>query len=245
MQESGKREVAALSRGFVQVNNDEIIVLADRLELAHEIDVERAKRAQAKAEEAKAKQEQEKEAKEAKQKEQRASSFSALATKFRAAALKASAFWPYAIAGIGVLVLLAGGFYIYKAKKIKPAAEWFKTSFRTSAADSADWFAVLFTAARMNSIKIVALAVVVAAAIAAFVFRGWLLGKISKAPDSALGVLLAVRDFFSAYRIYIAIGIIALLAILGLLFVLERKGKETETIGTASVKTVKTKASKK
>ncbi|MBI2605460.1 MAG: ATP synthase F1 subunit epsilon [Deltaproteobacteria bacterium] len=52
VQESGKREVAALSRGFVQVNNDEIIVLADRLELAHEIDVERAKRAQAKAEEA-------------------------------------------------------------------------------------------------------------------------------------------------------------------------------------------------
>lgn len=52
IQESGKREVAALSRGFVQVNNDEIIVLADRLELAHEIDVERAKRAQAKAEEA-------------------------------------------------------------------------------------------------------------------------------------------------------------------------------------------------
>ena len=49
--ENGKKEVAALSRGFIRVANDEVIILADRLELSNEIDVERAKKAQIKAEE--------------------------------------------------------------------------------------------------------------------------------------------------------------------------------------------------
>lgn len=47
--ESGKTETAALSRGFLRIHNDEVIILADRLELAHEIDAERAKRALEKA----------------------------------------------------------------------------------------------------------------------------------------------------------------------------------------------------
>lgn len=47
--EDNKREVAAISHGFLQVNQDEVIILADRLELAHEIDLERARRAQEKA----------------------------------------------------------------------------------------------------------------------------------------------------------------------------------------------------
>ena len=48
--ESGKTETAALSRGFLRIHQDEVVVIADRFELAHEIDVERAKRAREKAE---------------------------------------------------------------------------------------------------------------------------------------------------------------------------------------------------
>jgi F-type H+-transporting ATPase subunit epsilon len=48
----GKKEVASIANGFLQVFNNEVIIAADRLELAHEIDIERARRAQKKAEEA-------------------------------------------------------------------------------------------------------------------------------------------------------------------------------------------------
>lgn len=48
---SGKREVAAVSEGFVEVHHDKVTVLAERLELAHEIDVDRARRDQQQAEE--------------------------------------------------------------------------------------------------------------------------------------------------------------------------------------------------
>ncbi len=48
--ETGQKLVAALSSGFVEVLNDKVVVLAETLEMAHEVDVERAKRAQLKAE---------------------------------------------------------------------------------------------------------------------------------------------------------------------------------------------------
>lgn len=48
--EDNKKEVAAIAGGFVQVNDDEIVVVADRLEMSHEIDIERARKAQEKAE---------------------------------------------------------------------------------------------------------------------------------------------------------------------------------------------------
>lgn len=57
-EEGGKKNYAAVSHGFVEVEEDQVTLLADTFELAHEIDVERAKRAQEKAEaELKAKQE--------------------------------------------------------------------------------------------------------------------------------------------------------------------------------------------
>ena len=49
--EGGKKEIAAVSFGFVEVSNDKVTVLAETLELAQEIDVDRARRAQIKAEE--------------------------------------------------------------------------------------------------------------------------------------------------------------------------------------------------
>jgi F-type H+-transporting ATPase subunit epsilon len=49
--EDGRKEVAAVSAGFVEVHHDKVTILAETLELAHEIDVDRARRAQAAAEE--------------------------------------------------------------------------------------------------------------------------------------------------------------------------------------------------
>lgn len=49
--DGGKKEFAAVSEGFVEVNTDKVTVLAETLELAHEIDVDRARRAQTLAEE--------------------------------------------------------------------------------------------------------------------------------------------------------------------------------------------------
>lgn len=46
----GKKEYAAVSMGFVEVNDDKVTVLADTLELAQEIDVDRARRARENAE---------------------------------------------------------------------------------------------------------------------------------------------------------------------------------------------------
>lgn len=49
--EGGKKEIAAVSSGFVEVHADKVTVLAETLELAHEIDVDRARRSQTEAEE--------------------------------------------------------------------------------------------------------------------------------------------------------------------------------------------------
>ncbi len=51
-QDTGKKQAGHVAHGFIQIMNEEVIILADRLELAHEIDIERAKRAQQKAEDA-------------------------------------------------------------------------------------------------------------------------------------------------------------------------------------------------
>ena len=47
----GRKEVAAVSAGFVEINHDKVTILAETLELAQEIDLDRARLAQAKAEE--------------------------------------------------------------------------------------------------------------------------------------------------------------------------------------------------
>lgn len=46
----GKKDFAAVSSGFVEVANDLIVLMADTLEMAKDIDLDRATRAQAKAE---------------------------------------------------------------------------------------------------------------------------------------------------------------------------------------------------
>ncbi|MBI3556382.1 MAG: ATP synthase F1 subunit epsilon [Deltaproteobacteria bacterium] len=49
--EGGRKEIAAISSGFVEVHNDRVIILAETLELSQEIDVDRARRAAVKAQE--------------------------------------------------------------------------------------------------------------------------------------------------------------------------------------------------
>lgn len=49
--EDGKKEIAAVSAGFVEVSHEKVTVLAETLELAREIDVDRARRAKEQAEE--------------------------------------------------------------------------------------------------------------------------------------------------------------------------------------------------
>lgn len=51
-QDNGKKQTGHIAHGFVQVFGDEVMLLADRLELSSEIDIERAKKAEAKATEA-------------------------------------------------------------------------------------------------------------------------------------------------------------------------------------------------
>lgn len=50
-EENGKKTAAALSTGYVEVKDDKVVVLAETLELAGEIDVDRARRAKEKSEE--------------------------------------------------------------------------------------------------------------------------------------------------------------------------------------------------
>jgi len=49
--ENGEKQFAAVSFGFVEVHGDKIVMLAETLELAQEIDVDRARRALEKAQE--------------------------------------------------------------------------------------------------------------------------------------------------------------------------------------------------
>lgn len=49
--ENGEKQAAAVSFGFLEVQSDKIVVLAETLELAQEIDIDRAKRALEKSQE--------------------------------------------------------------------------------------------------------------------------------------------------------------------------------------------------
>ena len=209
-----------------------------------------AEAAKTKEEETKEKQKQEKEAR------QKGQEALALAAKFKAAAATVSktvskasnvkVFWPYALVGIGVLVLIAGSFYFYKAKKVKPATEWLSACI----ADSADWLVAIFSDVKRNSVKLFIFTVVIAVAALAFVFRNWFKVKLSgfskvfvpvlgTIRESAVSIFYAAKNFLLAYRLYILIGVVVLLVVLGILFALARKamGKEKAEKEKALAKT--------
>lgn len=131
---------------------------------------------------------------------------------------------------VAAVALLAVGtaFYSHRAGQLGEIPAWFRGWL--------GWLATILAAARKNWQKVIIrsiLVAVVCAAVAAVVFRKWLAARFPSISfpsimDAAVSALLAVRDFVSAYRLYILIGIFALLAIIGILFMYETRGKKKE-----------------
>lgn len=155
--------------------------------------------------------------------------FAGSVSKVKSAAAKVpSAAWQ-GIA-IAVLVLLFAGtlFYSRKTQQLGSIPDW--------VGGWAGWLLGIFSYAGKNRLKALlwAIAAVVACAvIVAVAFGRQLKVKLPALPavsmpgiaNSAANALLAVKDFVSVYRSYIAIGIFALLAIIGILVALEKRGK--------------------
>ncbi|MBI2142783.1 hypothetical protein HYU20_00360 [Candidatus Woesearchaeota archaeon] len=135
-----------------------------------------------------------------------------------------------AVAAVALLAAVTL-FYSHKAGQLGEIPKWFR--------DWLSWLLGIFSYAGKNKLKVMlwlVLAAVVCAAVAAVIFRGWLKVKLPALPAfsmsgvvaSAVNALLAVRDFVSVYRLYILIGIFSLLAIIGILFIYENRGKKKE-----------------
>ncbi|MBI2143953.1 hypothetical protein HYU17_02265 [Candidatus Woesearchaeota archaeon] len=142
--------------------------------------------------------------------------------------------WQGAAAAALAAIFISAVFYSYKSGSLGQAVSWCKGWIV--------WLAFVFGLVRKNKLKlllgIVAVAVI-AASVAAFVFREWLkarlpvklLAKLPRFPkvsgitDAVAGFLSAASGFLSAYRLYILIGIFALLIVIAFLFFLERRGK--------------------
>ncbi|HIG98510.1 TPA: hypothetical protein HA231_03760 [Candidatus Woesearchaeota archaeon] len=119
------------------------------------------------------------------------------------------------IAVIGIVVLLAGAafFNSYRSGQLFGLRGW------VSDIAAAIW------RNRFRVALLMVAAAVVASAIAVFIFRKRLLSWFGGFGAGPAGVVSSVRDFVSAYRLYLLIGIFALLAVIALLFVLEKKGQ--------------------
>ncbi len=135
------------------------------------------------------------------------------------------------IAVAAVALLVAGVlFYSHRAGQLGEIPAWFLGWL--------DWLKHIFAAAWKNKARVILVAAVIfvaAAGMAAFVFRKKLNAKLpdlslSAVSDKALDALFAVRDFVLAYRLYILIGIFALLAIIGILFVYETMGRKGKNV---------------
>ncbi len=130
-----------------------------------------------------------------------------------------------AIAGI-IILLAVSVFYSRKSGQLGWILSWFR--------DWLDWLVAILVYMRKNKLKVLLWVIVVAvvcAAIGAVVFRKWLGARFpsisaSSFTGAAVNALFAVRDFVSAYRLYILIGIFALLAIIGILFIYETMGRK-------------------
>ncbi len=126
-----------------------------------------------------------------------------------------------AIAGI-IILLVVSVFYSSKSGQLGGVLGWFR-----------DWLAAILVYMRKNKLKALLWIIVVAvvcAAIGAVVFRKWLGARFpsisaSSFTGAAVNALFAVRDFVAVYRLYIIIGVVALLTIIGILFIFERMGK--------------------
>lgn len=127
-----------------------------------------------------------------------------------------------------IIIFAASLFYSSKSGQLGGVLGWFR--------DWLAWLAAILAAARKNWLKVslaIILIAVICAATGAVVFRKWLsarglhvrLPAAGSISDSVVNALLAIRDFVAVYRLYIIIGVVALLVIIGVLLVFERRGK--------------------
>lgn len=143
--------------------------------------------------------------------------------------------WQSVAAAVLAVALAATVFLSYRTGQLYEIVLWIK-----------GWIAWLFSLPSIimrNKLKSLAIALAVAVVcggVAAFVFRSKLakLGGFAAASKAAaanlpsnagpaiFSLLISVRNFLFVYRLYIFIGIFVLLAVIGILYALERKGRK-------------------
>ena len=124
--------------------------------------------------------------------------------------------WAIAASAALAILLIAVLFLSYRTGQLGQVQGWL-VGWLDGAKSvlAAAWRKKLKTAAVLIAILLVA------AGIAAFVFREKLGSSIS--PASAVHAMAAIRDFASVYRLYILVGVFALLVVIGILFLLEKR----------------------
>lgn len=145
-------------------------------------------------------------------------------SKVKSAVAKAPvAVWQGIAVAVVSFLLTVTVFYSAKSGQLAEVSGW-----------SGGWLGWLLGSllyARRNKLKVLLwfiAAAVASAVVAVVVFRKWIIAKlpsVSGLVGVAVNALLAVKDFVSVYRTYIIIGVFALLAIIGVLVALERRGK--------------------
>lgn len=136
-----------------------------------------------------------------------------------------SAAWEGVAVAAVAFLLVYTVFYSHGTGQLGGIQKWFRGWL--------GWLLGIFSYAGKNKLKVLlwlVLVAVVCAAIAAVVFRKWLIAKFPSVSASgligmAVNALIAVRDFVLVYRIYIIIGIFVMLAVIGILVAFEKKSK--------------------
>ncbi len=121
-------------------------------------------------------------------------------------------------AGVALLALAVGTlFYSWRSGQLGQVLGWFGGwAVRGKSALYAIW------RNKLKSVLALLAFLIVASVAAAFIFMKKLAGP-SSSMSSAMDALVYMRNFASAYRLYIFIGILALLVVIGFLFMLEKR----------------------
>ncbi len=128
-----------------------------------------------------------------------------------------------AVAGV-VILLAASLFYSRRTGQLAEVPDWL--------GGWAGWLLGIFAYARRNKLKVllyVLAAAVVCGVIAAVAFGKLLKIKLPALPplsNSAVNALVAARDFFAVYRLYIFIGFFACIVAISILFFLEKRNRD-------------------
>ncbi len=131
--------------------------------------------------------------------------------------------WLSIAAAALVVILVAALFYSNKTGQLGEIGNWLK--------DIAGWLGTIPAAIRGNFAKKIMpaiLMIVAIALVAGYVFRKWLganLPGFASVANNLVNLPSMARDFILVYRLYILIGIFTLVAVIGFLMTVERRGK--------------------